>query len=116
MIVPKSRQAEVLDCNHSRPGVGHFGVNKTLKRVLQSFYWGTCRRHVESFCLSCDPCIARKGPTGQSRAPLQQYQVGALSPAHLMAIAMWLWPWTILLSGQKPMLCLTRRRPLFVKF
>ena len=57
-------------------GIGR-ALNKTLKRVRQSFYWGTCRRDVETFCQRCDPCVARKGPVGQSRAPLQQYQVGA---------------------------------------
>lgn len=78
MVVPKGRQEEVLSFHHGQPGEGHFGVNKTLKRVRQGFYWSTCRRDVEAFCQSCDPCIARKGPPGQGRAPLQQYQVGAL--------------------------------------
>lgn len=32
---------------------------------------------IGAYCQSCDPCTARKGPTGQSKAPLQQYQVGA---------------------------------------
>lgn len=74
MVVPKGRQEEVLSFHHGQPGEGHFGVNKTLKRVRQGFYWSTCRRDVEAFCQSCDPYIA---PPGQSRAPLQQYQLGA---------------------------------------
>ncbi|KAG1962722.1 interleukin-1 receptor accessory protein-like 1-A [Pimephales promelas] len=61
---------------HGQPGVGHFGVNKTLKRVRQEFYWHTCRRDVESFCRRCDACTAKKGPTGRSHAPLQQRLVG----------------------------------------
>lgn len=76
MVVPKSHQEEVLSYHHGHPGVGHFGVNKILNRA--GFYWGTCRRDVEAYCQRCDPCIARKGPTGQSRAPLQQYQFGTL--------------------------------------
>ena len=54
VVVPKRRQAEVLSFHHGQPGVGHFGVNKTLKRVRQGFYWSTCRRDVEAFCQSCD--------------------------------------------------------------
>ena len=77
MVVPKSRQEEVLNYHHGQPGVRHFGVIKTLKRVRQGFYWSTYRHDVEAYCQRCDPCVACKGPTGQSRVPLQQYQVGA---------------------------------------
>ncbi|KAI2646047.1 Retrovirus-related Pol polyprotein [Labeo rohita] len=75
-VVPKSCHHLVLEAMHGQPGVGHFGVNKTLKRVRQEFYWNTCRRDVESFCRRCDACTAKKGPTGQSHAPLQQRLVG----------------------------------------
>uniref|UniRef100_A0A8C7Y7T2 Gypsy retrotransposon integrase-like protein 1 n=1 Tax=Oryzias sinensis TaxID=183150 RepID=A0A8C7Y7T2_9TELE len=61
---------------HGVAGSGHFGVAKTLRRLRQGFYWGRCRRDVEDFCRQCDPCIARKGPSGQSHAPLQPFQVG----------------------------------------
>uniref|UniRef100_A0A672I094 Gypsy retrotransposon integrase-like protein 1 n=1 Tax=Salarias fasciatus TaxID=181472 RepID=A0A672I094_SALFA len=53
-----------------------FGVTKTLKRLRQRFYWGRQKRDVEDFCHRCDPCVARKGPTGRSQAPLQQFPVG----------------------------------------
>ncbi|KAJ8014587.1 hypothetical protein DPEC_G00017180 [Dallia pectoralis] len=75
VVVPQSRRQEVLAHHHGQPGVGHFGVNKTLKRLQQAFYWVTCRREVQVYCQRCDACTARKGPMG--RAPLQQYQVGA---------------------------------------
>ncbi|KAJ8356847.1 hypothetical protein SKAU_G00196410 [Synaphobranchus kaupii] len=79
-----SPRAGRLEANHGQPGVGHFGVNKTLHRVRRSFYWVTCWRDVQAFCCQCDPCTARKGPTDQSRAPLQQYRVGA--PVERVAI------------------------------
>nr|XP_055054004.1 uncharacterized protein LOC129439426 [Misgurnus anguillicaudatus] len=76
IIVLKSCYQLVLEAIPGRPGVGNIGVNKTLKRVRQEFYWTTCRRDVESFCRQCDTCTAKKGPPGQSHAPLQQRQVG----------------------------------------
>ncbi|KAJ7998032.1 hypothetical protein DPEC_G00218330 [Dallia pectoralis] len=78
VVVPQSRRQEVLAHHHGQPGVGHFGVNKTLKRLYQAFYWVTCRREVQVYCQRCDACTAHKGPMGQGRAPLQQYRVGAL--------------------------------------
>ncbi|KAJ7986815.1 hypothetical protein DPEC_G00332300 [Dallia pectoralis] len=72
VVVPQSRRQEVLAHHHGQPGVGHFGVNKTLKRLQQAFYWVTCQREVQVYCQRCDACTARKGPMGQGRAPLQQ--------------------------------------------
>ncbi len=77
-VVPKSLRDEVLRAMHGAAGSGHFGVTKTLCRLCQSFYWGRCRRDIEDFCRRCDPCTARKGPSGRSHASLQQFPVGAL--------------------------------------
>ncbi|XP_023193030.1 UPF0524 protein C3orf70 homolog isoform X1 [Xiphophorus maculatus] len=77
IVVPKGLKDVVLQAMHGASGSGHFGVTKTLRRLRQGFYWGRCRRDVEDFCRRCDPCTARKGPTGQSHALLQQFVVGA---------------------------------------
>lgn len=77
VVVPEGYREEVVAAHHGAQGVGHFGATKTLHRLRQAFYWGRCRRDVEDFCRRCDPCTARKGPQDQSRAPLQQYPVGA---------------------------------------
>lgn len=77
VVVPKDLKEQVLEAHHGLPGVGHFGVTKTLRRLRQAFYWGQSRRDVEDFCRRCDACTARKGPQDLSHAPLQSYQVGA---------------------------------------
>ena len=66
VVVPKDIRGEVLEAHHGSPGVGHFGVTKTLKRLMQTFYWGQSRRDVEDYCRRCDSCTARKGPQCQS--------------------------------------------------
>ncbi|XP_058879681.1 uncharacterized protein LOC131737088 [Acipenser ruthenus] len=76
LVVPEALKSEILRAVHGTPGVGHFGVNKTLQRLRQSYYWSRCRRDVENHCRRCDHCAARKGPPGQSRAPMQQCPVG----------------------------------------
>lgn len=77
VVVPGGLREGVLKAMHGAAGSGHFGVRKTLHRLRQSFYWGRCRRDVEDFCRRCDSCTARKGPSGRSHAPLQQFPVGA---------------------------------------
>lgn len=77
LVIPRALQQQVLQMVHGAPGVGHFGITKTLRRLQDRFYWGRCRRDVERFCRRCGTCNAKKGPVGQTRAPLQQYRVGA---------------------------------------
>ncbi|KAL7841611.1 hypothetical protein SRHO_G00253020 [Serrasalmus rhombeus] len=77
LLVPRSLRRRVLQAVHGPVGVGHFGVNKTLRQLRQRFYWPGCRTDVELFVHCCDACTAKKGPTGKSRAPLQPLQSGA---------------------------------------
>ena len=77
VVVPRSMQQVVLEAMHGTPGSGHFGATKTLRRLRQGYYWGNYQRDVTDFCRRCDPCTARKGPTGRSQAPLQQCPAGA---------------------------------------
>lgn len=77
LVVPKSLQDNVLKLVHGAPGAGHFGYYKTLRKLQKKFYWGQHHKDVEAFCRKCDECVAKKGPAGQSHAPLQQYQVGS---------------------------------------
>ena len=50
VVVPKDLRNKVLEAHHGSPGVGHFGVTKTLRRLRQAFYWGQSRRDVEDYC------------------------------------------------------------------
>ncbi|KAJ8911691.1 hypothetical protein NQ315_017143 [Exocentrus adspersus] len=46
-ILPRKRVPEVLQAVHSGVGGGHFGINKTLDKVRERFYWlGTYRSAV----------------------------------------------------------------------
>ena len=77
LILPRKRIPEVLEELHSSASGGHFGVNKTLGKVRERFYWVNCRDDVEEWCRRCDDCAARKGPKTRSRGRMQQYNVGA---------------------------------------
>ena len=77
LLVPRQLRPRVLQLVHGSVGAGHFGVAKTLHRLRARFYWPRCRQDVELYVHRCDSCMAKKGPTRKSHAPLQQFQVGA---------------------------------------
>ncbi|XP_019888240.1 uncharacterized protein LOC109611168 [Ooceraea biroi] len=52
IIVPRGRIAEILEEAHDSPTGGHFGVNKTLAKIRQRYYWATCKSDVEDWCAS----------------------------------------------------------------
>ena len=77
LIVPKELRDEVLAQVHGTETSGHFGVNKTLQRLKQRFYWPSCRFDVKQWCASCDKCSSKKGPRRKPKGPLKLYNVGA---------------------------------------
>ena len=75
IVVPKTLRNTVLQVSHDIPMSGHFGVRRTLNRVLLQFYWPTVRKDVTHYCQSCDAC-QRTIPKGRVPcAPLQQMPI-----------------------------------------
>ncbi|CAC5375541.1 unnamed protein product [Mytilus coruscus] len=60
MIVPKSRPQELLHYFHDVPSAAHLGVDKTLEKLKNGFYWPNMKEYVQANCRSCDSCFARK--------------------------------------------------------
>jgi len=77
LIVPKIRIKQILEESHDSPAGGHFGINRTLEKIRKRFYWTSCKQDVEEWCRSCKICLAKRGPTGKGKSPLQIYNVGA---------------------------------------
>ena len=76
LIVPDSKKLQVLSLSHDIPSAGHLGVDKTLDKVRQSFYWPAVSEDVRRYINSCDSCTARKLSRNKNRAPLGQFLVG----------------------------------------
>ena len=77
LVMPSSLRNDVLQELHTEETAGHLGVNKTLGRVKERFYWPGCTKDVKDWCRSCDLCASRERPTRTPRAPLKTYNVGA---------------------------------------
>ncbi|KMQ86232.1 integrase core domain protein [Lasius niger] len=73
IIVPKDFISQVMEEAHDSASGGHFGVNKTLEKIRKRFYWATCKNDVEDWCRSCKVCVARRGPSGKGKSPLQVF-------------------------------------------
>ena len=74
LVVPKELQSEVLRLAHEVSG--HFGVEKTLARVKEGFWWPGYTRAVEEWVAACGPCARKKARTRQRVVPLHTMPVG----------------------------------------
>ena len=101
LLVPRKRVKEILEKAHDSLSGGHFGVNKTLEKIRKRFYWASCKQDVEDWCKSCEVCVARKGPLGKGKSPLQIFNVGTPFERVQMDI---LGPFPITSSGNKYLL------------
>ena len=45
-----------MGIDHSIPLAGHLGRRKTLKRILQQFWWPGISKDVGIFCKACSKC------------------------------------------------------------
>jgi hypothetical protein len=88
LVVPKNKQIEVLHYLHDIPTAAHLGAEKTLEKVRQTFYWSGMKDDIQSYCLHCSQCTARKtvkparSPLGSSAAsePLERCAIDIFGP------------------------------------
>lgn len=65
LVVPESKRILVLRECHDVPLSAHFGTFKTLKRVLQKYYWPGVSRDVKEYVKKCDICLQSKPQSKQ---------------------------------------------------
>ena len=86
--VPKEERDDVLFLAHDAPSGGHFGVDKTLNKIIGSAWWPTRRKDVENHCRTCARCqrgkhkpvIGAEVQPLQVTAPYQQVHVDLVGP------------------------------------
>ena len=76
LVVPEAWRQDIMKMVHSDPGLGHFGVKKTVDRLRRRAYWPSMTSSVSKYCESCERCQARKQPAKTPRAPLKLYGSG----------------------------------------
>ena len=84
LVVPSSLKTEVLHDVHEGVLGGHLGIDKSLGKLKERFYWPGHYNDVKQWCATCVNCATRKtaGPT--RRGPLHPITVGY--PLQLVAV------------------------------
>ena len=83
VIVPKGLKSKILKYCHDEKTGGHFGVQKTLAKVRNGYYWAGLQRDVRNWVKSCETCCKIKPPQRTKRSPMQL--VGAGHPMERVA-------------------------------
>ena len=84
IIVPESLRKEVLADLHGGALGGHLGIDKTLARLKERFYWPGHYTDVQDWCRKCGSCASRKSPVPKARTPLHSVKTGY--PLQLVAM------------------------------
>ena len=66
-VLPRSLILRALHAVHSSPLAGHFGVERTLRRAKECFFWVGMHADVKRFIASCHKCMCFK--THRKREP-----------------------------------------------
>ena len=84
LVIPSSLKTEVLQDIHEGVLGGHLGVDKSIGKLKERFYWPGHYNDVKQWCTTCVDCATRKtgGPT--RRGPLNPIVVGY--PLQLVAV------------------------------
>ena len=65
LCVPKPLRNFILEFSHDDPSSGHLGVDKTVGRVMERYWWPRLSRSVRCYVLSCSYCQLHKHERGR---------------------------------------------------
>ncbi len=77
IILPRVFREDVMYQMHEGPVGGHFGVERTLFRLQNRYYWYKMREDVSLWCSTCTSCAAKARPLKKPQAPMGTVRVGA---------------------------------------
>jgi hypothetical protein len=70
LVVPESCVNIVLENVHDSVVAAHFGIQRTLSKVKQRYYWDSMNMDVVNWVRSCESCQQRKSPKYKFLQPL----------------------------------------------
>lgn len=60
IVVPSPNRPEIFQMYHDDATAGHFGISKTLNRILELYYWPNIRQDVYRYVKKCTICGSSK--------------------------------------------------------
>ena len=71
IVVPKEFRSLIMKEAHENEWGGHFGIRKTMGKIMKNFFWPSIKSDVTKFCRTCDLCqIVGKPNMKVPKAPL----------------------------------------------
>lgn len=84
LVIPEHEQADILYDYHDAPTAGHYGIERTLARIMSRYYWTGMRKQITEYIHKCIDCqrykAANTKPVGlfQSSASHQRFEIIAI--------------------------------------
>ena len=73
LFTPFSLQKKILQDAHGKPLTGHWGIERTVQRIEQNYFWPTLTRDVTEFIKRCKECqLAARPPPPANLTPWRQ--------------------------------------------
>lgn len=83
LVVPAAVQPEILKQFHDAPHAGHHGVERTLHKIRQRFYWTGMRRTIADYLRQCPECQRYKPsnmvPAGLLQTPVMRQRLEVIA-------------------------------------
>lgn len=70
-VVPRGMRQQVVRAAHNE--LGHFAIEKTLKRLCKYYWFPQMRQYVEKYIACCIQCLINKKTTGKKKDFYTQY-------------------------------------------
>ena len=84
LLVPESLRSEVMYLNHDIPSAGHQGVDRTLSRVKEKYFWRNMTKDIKEYVSVCKHCNKNKKPQRHARYEMTKFHAGApMEKVHL---------------------------------
>lgn len=84
LVVPQEGRKQVMEECHDAPTAGHYGIDRTISKILARYYFTGMRKYVEEYLKNCPQCQRYKAtnlkPAGllQTPAPTQRFETIAM--------------------------------------
>ena len=74
MFAPRAMVNNIISANHGPAISGHWGLERTMERVMVDFFWPTMAKDITSFLDLCPVCQQIRDPKGsKERVPLSPW-------------------------------------------
>lgn len=74
LVVPAQSRLEILQSHHNDASAGHIGIEATIKKISNKYYWVGMRKFITDYVNSCPECqkykISNRKPTGLLKTPV----------------------------------------------